>query len=209
VRFLLQAVVQFPKNKHNPFISTFKFCITELLKLFPSFRSEAEWKVVIQILSGSKTELPKPSRSDLEIYTEPVTPLLRVWLEVYGKENTKAAVEDNCLWREIIDRSHYHYIFRNANQNPHTFLYKRWDYDIDPYFDVGGVFRSTKSHLESVLLAVELGSLQLLKRLGRPSLLLWKNTKGENVLDIARSSWGEDNEVTKFLNEKFQLRFMQ
>jgi len=47
----------------------------------------------------------------------------------------------------------------------------------------------------------------MLMRLGRPSLLSWRNKKGETFVDISKKLLGEDNEVTKFLQEKFTLRF--
>jgi len=203
----LTAFIPKVKNHLKALVKIDMDNIPDLITLFVPYRSEEEWEVVFCFLFDISSVTSRESTKHVQVYREHVTPFLRVYCKTWGRDLTRKLVEDNFLWREIINITHYDYMFRKINRNPSTCLHRQSDYDSEPDFSVLGAFNSTQSPLEPILLAIEIGSLKMLSRLGRPSLLSWRNKKGETFMDISKKLLGEDNEITKFLQEKFTLRF--
>jgi len=61
--------------------------------------------------------------------------------------------------------------------------------------------------VEAAVLAVEMGSLKFLEKVSWPSMLLWRDDDGQNLIHIATEKWESEHEVVLYLQEKFNLEF--
>jgi len=159
---------------------TEKITLTSLLRLTEFWR-ECDWSIVLLTLGVYKTESPLAEHAyntfSSRIYEDPVTPLLRVWLEYFGKEETRKVAEDEgvAIYKEYLDN-------------------KTDKYDDGPI-----------SGRDAAVFAVHLGSLKLLEAVAAPNIILWKQEPEyeKTLLDLSQDIWGTSHEITEFLLEKF------